>query len=611
MGGALDCCAAPRVGARDGEAEFVALKRCRQSGGLADLGPTSSAGCGARQGVPQGMAEDTDAVATAHAPSMDAREVSVQRKLLAFWENVRASALTHSLRLGAPPRRFASFGPGKRGRPCLSAWHDIGGELAPACAHTRHFDGACTATTRDRPARDAVWPLSQGYSSKAALAGYACLVRMEWFESRYTGLFRRADFGMARFCFTDGAGKTTSGGAVDSLSIWDAGIRKLMGVASAEESPLSMLSTLLALKFFRGGSAATGDLLFSGSSADCCNATHGDAFNIFERCLCNQARDAHSHRSGARPAHEAGTAWPYAAGLSDFASTDQRGKSCLAEFPWALVLRPCRELPRVELPRNATPGEPCILVQPGTCLYDVFACPSPGAAAEPEWLQHIGRLISVSALESFECSNDRPLRFWHQPREEDYAIRRGWVRELGSEAVSSDAGHFERLLCRRDRLVASRGGGWLPRALPATAWVWNPSLALLPGLMPAAGSSQECAACSGSEASPSSSWLEEAAAGRRWVAICALMHGFMAFLLPLLAASAAACCGGIPDPPTWAALAAVVGLGVMLRSRTPPTAQGCSAQTFAGLQASPTAGGRWGGGVALVDGDSDHELVVT
>eukprot|EP00434_Breviolum_minutum_P015767 symbB.v1.2.013891.t1/scaffold969.1/size148062/1 len=69
--------------------------------------------------------------------------------------------------------------------------------------------------------------------------------------------------------------------------------------------------------------------------------------------------------------------------------------------------------------------------QPGTTLYEVYACPSPGAAFESGWLQLIGRVVSASKFILEPVSeNLHQLRFRHQKKEEDYVLRPEWLQDM-------------------------------------------------------------------------------------------------------------------------------------------------------------------------------------
>lgn len=309
-------------------------------------------------------------------------------------------------------------------------------------------------------------------SSTSPAEAVCCLVRAEWFENRYSGLFRKADFGLARLSLMQPPEH-------DGPSAW----RQFTSLFSSEHCvPGGSLAPALALKFFRGGEAPSGNLLFVGQAP-----VASKAQGLLGQCLCSQSAQVGSSGIGSGSPQASSlsrhSAWPNAMGLSGFASLGQDGREArgsvdgdVVESPWALVLRP--------LPGSLPPADPgskelsrLMKIPPGTALYEVFACPSPGAAFEAGWIQPLGRIVTASKFtpEPFDRSLPK-LRFRHQRKEEDYMMRPEWLQELSAAHGACGSEHFERLLERRQRSMAAQGGSWTPDVLPCTRWVWTNSL---------------------------------------------------------------------------------------------------------------------------------------
>lgn len=338
-------------------------------------------------------------------------------------------------------------------------------------AWTSHFQG------RDAQPKHA--------SLSGAPGAHLCLVRAEFFENRFTGLFRRADYGLARLCASASAAcaPTIAQRALEGLGSW-------LPSGAAPPRSRSCGAPVLELQFFRGRGAGCGQLLFVGSASSPSFAQH----------LCTQGGDpAAAAAIAGRLARE--SAWPEAAGLSEFAQTAQDGRSVEeADFPWALVLRPCQPLADSPLAHLEE-------VPAGTAIYDIYACPAPGTALDVAWLELIGRLYTCSpVLPEPPCH--APWRFCHYPKEDDYALRPSWLRELSRASATCGAGHFGGLIERRERIFGSRGGGWAPQVLPHTAWSWDAGAVASTTASPASSrssSTSSYASCQRSESSCSSS----------------------------------------------------------------------------------------------------------
>ncbi|CAK9112650.1 Uncharacterized tRNA/rRNA methyltransferase MT0904 [Durusdinium trenchii] len=172
---------------------------------------------------------------------------------------------------------------------------------------------------------------------------------------------------------------------------------------------------------------------------------------------------------------------PHATGLSAFAALGQDGRETrgglngeVVECPWALILQPVGHMPEAPKPRSsrsgpAPPLQQMLQTPPGTVLYEVYACPSPGAAFESGWLQLIGRIISASKFILEPISeNLHQLRFRHQKKEEDYVLRPEWLQELNPSHSACGSEHFTRLLERQQRTFDGQGGAFVADALPSS-----------------------------------------------------------------------------------------------------------------------------------------------
>jgi len=93
-----------------------------------------------------------------------------------------------------------------------------------------------------------------------------------------------------------------------------------------------------------------------------------------------------------------------------------------------------------------------VRVPAGTPLYDVFAVVSPDAIdpaiAARGGLVRVGRLCSTSRF--LRSGAEADLTFWHQRKEEDYALRQDWSAQVGQEhANACGAEHFARMIAKR------------------------------------------------------------------------------------------------------------------------------------------------------------------
>jgi hypothetical protein len=199
--------------------------------------------------------------------------------------------------------------------------------------------------------------------------------------------------------------------------------------------------------------------------------------NFFGGCVASCATEKCSALVGkVIDGFRAHTAYPCHVGLSDAATCGCDGRSASpVAFPWAIVLKPTAEA-RASLPpepeiKGSTSGDhPCNLTDlpcnrflrqlgamtAGTALYDVFAVATPrgarpggaGAGAEgsgAEGLVRIGQLVSRSAF--VRSGAERGVHFWHQRKEDDYALRPEWAAAHGEhQRLVCGAEFFAKLL---------------------------------------------------------------------------------------------------------------------------------------------------------------------
>ena len=213
----------------------------------------------------------------------------------------------------------------------------------------------------------------------------------------------------------------------------------------------------LALKFARGRGAPSANFLFAGKK------TGQPDDNIFTSALCTALTEktpllmkpllAALRRYSAFPMH---------LGLSDAAACHLDGTPTAGTptFPWCLILVPTDEARRAA-DGASTVGEPgarFIAALPasglgdGTALYDVFAAASPRACNGPsaatdatDGLLRVGRLVLRSRF--VRTSEDDKLVFWHQLKEEDYALRPDWAKAHGEQQRNAcGADDFARLI---------------------------------------------------------------------------------------------------------------------------------------------------------------------
>lgn len=137
------------------------------------------------------------------------------------------------------------------------------------------------------------------------------------------------------------------------------------------------------------------------------------------------------------------TAYPTHLGLSDFAKATGDGEiSGDPRFPWALVLVPTAEAAQKSIDSSNTSEaflQQLADIPVGTALYDIYAVPHPNAGAHSSkhddsiprsenLLVFSGRLVTRSRF--IRSAADHNLKFWHQAKEDDYALRPDWEATL-------------------------------------------------------------------------------------------------------------------------------------------------------------------------------------
>ena len=324
---------------------------------------------------------------------------------------------------------------------------------------------------------DADW-CKPSVSTTAPSEAVCGLIRAEWLENRYSGLFQKADYGLARFSMM----------RPYRLDSWHHFVPSAFFGESLDQG---QCAPAIALKFFRGGQAPSGNLLLVGQPSI-------DKDGGLGQCLCSQSAQVGCDGADSNPLLSRHSAWPHATGLSAFAALGQDGRQTrgglngeVVECPWALILQPVSHMPPAPAGRRFPGGQAALAqalqrmlqTQPGTTLYEVYACPSPGAAFESGWLQLIGRIVSASKFILEPVSeNLHQLRFRHQKKEEDYVLRPEWLQELNPSHNACGSEHFTRLLERQQRNFSGQGGAFVADTLPSSRWIWSVGMKAQEGL---------------------------------------------------------------------------------------------------------------------------------
>uniref|UniRef100_A0A7S4C635 Uncharacterized protein n=1 Tax=Chrysotila carterae TaxID=13221 RepID=A0A7S4C635_CHRCT len=291
-------------------------------------------------------------------------------------------------------------------------------------------------------------------SSKALCAvGAAARARIEWEQgdvdvrARFTGLFGgdEAVEGLLRLstaCEPPSSSSSVPMPLRGSLRLFGGGL------GSARLFPCA------AFKALRDGSPS-GNLLFAGRKVGHASTSFFDSH--IATCVTEKAS---TFLKPFMAAFRKYSAYPTHMGLSDFASAATDGKKVVDPvFPWALVLRPTEAARRFGADtQKAVDERTAFLIEiaripPGTPLYEIYAIPSPSSALEgvskdgSERLHKIGRITTTSEFVFSDA--DGTMCFWHQRKEEDYALRPDWERALTpAHAQSCGAEHFARLIAK-------------------------------------------------------------------------------------------------------------------------------------------------------------------
>ena len=240
--------------------------------------------------------------------------------------------------------------------------------------------------------------------------------RVEFFSNEYTGLFGGAPHCLVRL--STAVAPATGVGAYLLGKIKDA-----------------KLFPCVAVKALRGRGKASGNLLFAGAKTGHASTdffAHGVSTHLTKKlpvALKHMLRYFSKY-----------TPHPLSLGISDWAASDADGAVPDApDFPWCLALSPVARLP--PLPPSAGHDaflDALLTLEAGTHLYDVYAVPSPArlAATDPPPLERVGRLVTTSKM--VPSPPGSPVVFKHQAKEEDYALRPGWVPELSAKVVCHD-----------------------------------------------------------------------------------------------------------------------------------------------------------------------------
>eukprot|EP00928_Gymnodinium_smaydae_P062853 TRINITY_DN46608_c0_g1_i1.p1 TRINITY_DN46608_c0_g1~~TRINITY_DN46608_c0_g1_i1.p1 ORF type:complete len:383 (+),score=33.05 TRINITY_DN46608_c0_g1_i1:30-1178(+) len=266
-----------------------------------------------------------------------------------------------------------------------------------------------------------------GRQKRISSQGAVCLVRLRFWEHKYTGLFRRADYGLMRL-----SSALPSNLANPTSPI----LPKAPGTLKE-----AVLVPFVAMKFFRNGHGS-GNLLFGAQKTGQKESdffAHAVCTHVTERCSLLMRPLLNVFRRHSQ--------FPTQTGLSDFASVCQNGvNESNPQFPWALMLRPSRSVSQSKLHRvQKNFLQQLRELKAGTVLYDVVACPSP-AEAKAGPLQHIGEVIMETSF--IESSLEASLRFRHQLKEDDYAVMPGWKDLLTKDHVNYGWRHFSTLPIR-------------------------------------------------------------------------------------------------------------------------------------------------------------------
>jgi hypothetical protein len=241
--------------------------------------------------------------------------------------------------------------------------------------------------------------------------GFVASIEVEWFPGHgYTGLFRDNQCGIIRL-------SSALPSMTDALPWFLTALPQVTGhLASAKIFPC------VALKLFRQN-AHSGNILFGGRKT----GEKEDLF--FKNCVATTITASVSYPlQWILDYFTKYSAYPTQLGVSDFAGAQSDGTVVADKrFPWCIAL--CT--PKEDLSLQSKCFVEIEQVQPDTILYDIYAVPSPGAAAHIESavsLLKIGRIRTTSAM--LRSGPEDGLFFKHQKKEEDYESMPEWLHEL-------------------------------------------------------------------------------------------------------------------------------------------------------------------------------------
>lgn len=341
-----------------------------------------------------------------HSTRAAEEDLTADAKLSALWKELEKGALP------APE----SFAP---------AWPSAGAVYSAIFGKTSTYGDLLT--TRDDTKAEAKTLCAVGAVALAEMVWNGAGARRGW-----SGLFGGASTGVGLLRLSSAARppNVSGGGRAAGFllgSLRDANVFPCVGFK------LPRTGTPSASLLFLGRKTGQSDPSFFGSCvASCatekCSALVGKVLDVFR----------------------AYSKYPCHVGLSDAARSDRDGRTADAiSFPWALVLKPTADA-RSSRPAAAGPACTYFLRQldtlpAGTALYDVFAVATPhGALAETaasaDGLVRLGQLVSRSRF--VRSGEERHVHFWHQRKEEDYALRPDWEQAHGTHQRLACGGEF-------------------------------------------------------------------------------------------------------------------------------------------------------------------------
>jgi len=219
--------------------------------------------------------------------------------------------------------------------------------------------------------------------------------------------------------------------------------RLVLGAVGGKLAHAKLFPTA-ALKAFRGNGVRSGNLLFSGAK------TGQPETDFFAHCLCTQVSEkvSRSLKPVIKKFYEYSDN-PLSLGVSDFCSHDQDGNAASSDcdperavqFPYIVLLHPVYTFPQngtdeSEVAFDAFLSD-LLSIPNGSTLYNIFACPNPSSVLDATKLQRIGKIVSTSDMITSDPEDG--IFFRHQKKEEDYALRPEWKKQITAQC-SSDGG---------------------------------------------------------------------------------------------------------------------------------------------------------------------------